>query len=271
VIASVDVVGFGGDTLVLSARRWNVGNGAEYYLNDVYVSGTYHIIVPRGATYAVNCKFWCMGGTGNCLFNEGITGETDKLVIRNSSIDGPEPFELGSYFRDAAWYFVEDSISDKLLRNGQIWREAAQNYQMKWGERRIYFADNKAPDYPWLKNNIEQSPARSKANITAGWALAGWDPENSAAPRVLQVGYDGKHIRLKFSESVTVRGIPELALKSGAKARYRNGSGTDTLEFDAEQAGEPVVKMTGGEVFASAASLRQRFADLALPMAETKR
>ena len=37
VIANVDVVGFGGDTLVLSARRWKLGDGAEYYLNDVYV------------------------------------------------------------------------------------------------------------------------------------------------------------------------------------------------------------------------------------------
>ena len=73
VIANVDVVGSGGDTLVLSARRWKLGDGAEYYLNNVYVSGTYHILVPRGATYAVNSSFWCMGGSRNCLFNEGLT------------------------------------------------------------------------------------------------------------------------------------------------------------------------------------------------------
>ena len=159
VIANVDVVGSGGDTLVLSARRWNLGDGAEYYLNDVYVSGTYHIMVPRGTTYAVNSRFWCMGGARNCLFNEGLTSESDKLVIRNSVIDGPAPFGLGSYFRDASWYFVEDKISDRLLPHGQVWREPAKDYQMKWGEGRIYFADNKAPNYPWLENNIEQSPA----------------------------------------------------------------------------------------------------------------
>jgi pectin methylesterase-like acyl-CoA thioesterase len=53
-IHNVNAIGSGGDTLVLSARRNRIGDGGEYYLNEVYVSGTYHIIVPRGATYVVN-------------------------------------------------------------------------------------------------------------------------------------------------------------------------------------------------------------------------
>jgi hypothetical protein len=266
VIANVDVMGSGGDTLVLSARRWKVGDGAEYYLNNVYVSGTYHILVPRGTTYAVNSSFWCMGGARNCLFNEGLTSESDKLVIRNSVIDGPAPFGLGSYFRDAAWYFVEDRISDRLLPGGQIWREPAKDYAMKWGEGRIYFADNQAPDYPWLKNNLEQSPARTKTTVTAEWALPGWNPENTSTPRVAKVERTNGRVLVKFNESVTVHGVPALALASGAKAGYRGGSGTDSLEFAAGPAGKPVaIELRGGEIFASSASLRRRNADLRLP------
>ncbi|MBZ5567472.1 MAG: hypothetical protein LAN64_06435 [Acidobacteriia bacterium] len=265
VIANADVVGFGGDTLVLAARRWKLGNGAEYYLNNVYVWGTYHIMVPRGTTYAVNSRFWCMGGTKNCLFNEGLTRESDKLVIRNSAIDGPEPFGLGSYFRDAAWYFVDDRISDRLRANGQIRREPAKEYQMKWGEGRIYFADNKAPDYPWLKNNIEQSPARTKATVTAEWTLPDWNPESTSAPRVVKVEQTSGRVLVKFNESVTVHGVPALALESGAKAGYRRGSGTNSLEFEAGSASKPVaIELRGGEIFASSASLRRRHADLSL-------
>jgi hypothetical protein len=175
---NVDVIGFGGDTLGLTARRSKIGDGGEYYLNSVYVSGTYHIIVPRGNTYVVNSKFVCLGGSEKyCLFAEGITRERDKLVIRNSSIEGSQPFKLGSYFRDAAWYFIDDSFSDTLRADGQIQRQPAKDYQLKWGEGRIYFAGCKGPAYPWLADNIEKSPAKTKANVTAAWVLPEWNPE----------------------------------------------------------------------------------------------
>ena len=268
VIANVDVVGSGGDTLVLSARRWKLGDGAEYYLNNVYVSGTYHILVPRGATYAVNSSFGCMGGSRNCLFNEGLTSEADKLVIRNSVIDGPAPFGLGSYFRDAAWYFVEDRISDRLLPSGQIWREPAKDYPMKWGEGRIYFADNQAPNYLWLRNNIEQSPARTKTTVTAAWTLPGWNPESTSAPWVVKVERTSGRVLVKFNESVTVHGVPALALASGAKAGYTRRSGTDSLEFAAGSGSKPVaIELRGGEIIASSASLRPRHANLSLAKA----
>ena len=61
IVHNADILGYGGDTLVLSARRDRMGDGGEYYINDVKVSGTYHIIVPRGAAYVVNSSFWCIG------------------------------------------------------------------------------------------------------------------------------------------------------------------------------------------------------------------
>jgi hypothetical protein len=265
VIANVDVIGYGGDTLVLSARRSQRDAGADYYLNHVYVSGTYHIMVPRGATYVVNSSFWCLGGTPMCLFSEGITRPTDKLVIRNSVIAGPEPFGLGSYFRDAAWYFIGDTISGKLRSDGQIRRVPAANYQMKWGEGRVYFADNQAPDYPWLKDNIAQSPAKSAATVTAAWSLPGWDPENPAGPAIERVEESAGQFRVVFSESVTVRGTPRLQLASGAPAAYVGGSGSETLTFRAPHPGRAKkLDLQGGAIFASAASWHERNANLTL-------
>lgn len=176
-LRNVDVIGYGGDTLTLSARRNRIGDGGEYYLNNVYVSGRWHIIVPRGNAYVTNSRFVCLGENLYCLFAEGITRERDKLVIANSRIEGPQPFKLGSYFRDAAWYFINDTFSKTLASDGQVVREPARNYAMKWGEGRIYFSGCKGPDYPWLRDNIEQSPAKTPAKVDASSALPEWNPE----------------------------------------------------------------------------------------------
>jgi hypothetical protein len=266
VVHNVDVIGYGGDTFVLSARRSATGAGGEYYANHVYVSGTYHIIVPRGTTYVVDSTFWCMGGLPNCLFSEGVTRETDKLVIRHSVIDGDEPFGLGTYFRDTAWYFIDDTFSDKVRRDGQIHRVPAKNYTMKWGEGRIYFADSKAPDYPWFKNNLDQSPAKSKAVITAAWTLPEWNPESTIGPSIQHFENADGQVRIVFSESVTVRGQPRLVLASGRTAVYVAGSGTDTLSFRLPHPGKvKKIDLQGGAILASSASLHERQANLRLP------
>jgi hypothetical protein len=173
-VRDVAVEGFGGDTLVLSSRGF-------YYLENVSVSGTYHIIVPRGTAYFTGCSFQCLGHK-TCLFHEGITRETDKLVIRDSTIEGPEPFGLGSYFRDAAWYFLNVSFAPGL-RDQPIFRQPAAGYQMKWGEVRVYFSGCRGPDYGWLKDNLDQSPARSADRISLRSVFPDWDPPRGQAPR----------------------------------------------------------------------------------------
>ena len=272
VVSNVDVVGSAGDTLVLSARRARTNNGGEYYLNDVSVSGTYHILVARGATYVANSRFWCMGGTKNCLFSEGVTRETDKLVIRNSTIDGPEPFGLGSYFRDAAWYFIEDTISAKLREGGQIFREPAKDYTMKWGEGRIYFANNQAPNYAWLRDNIASSPAKSKDQVTAAWMFAAWNPERKEGPTIVRVDDRDDEIRVTLSERVTVQGEPRVRLDSGKAATYSSGSGSETLIFRGGRGGGKALKveLNGGAIFASVASRWRREAESSLPGTSAK-
>lgn len=268
VLSNVDVIGFGGDTLGLTARRDRIGGGGEYYLDHVYVSGRWHIIVPRGNTYVAKSKFACLGENLYCLFAEGITRERDKLAIVHSTIEGPQPFRLGSYFRDAAWYFVDDRFGNNLSADGQIQREPARNYQMKWGEGRVYFADARGPEYAWLKDNIAKSPAKTAANVTASWVLPEWNPESAVAPTVWSIAVqDG--VRVTFSESVTVRSVPQLKL-AGCATQYVRGSGSDTLVFSVvsgKRCGTQVeaIELNGGAIFASAASLKDRHADLKLP------
>ena len=264
-VHNVDVIGYGGDTFVLSARRNRTGDGGEYYVNNVHVSGTYHIIVPRGATYVVNSLFWCLGGEKNCLFAEGVTRATDKLVIKDSTIDGPEPFGLGSYFRDAAWYFVNDIFGRNLLPEGRIHREPAKNYEMKWGEDRIYFFGSQGPPFPWLKDNLQQSPAKTPGTVTAQWMFPEWNPESKVGPTIRSASTSSREITIVFSENVSVDGEPRVVFPSG-KAKYVSGSGTNTLTFQTSKSGRPIrLDLNGGAIYASAASLRKRNADLTFP------
>jgi hypothetical protein len=266
VVHNVDVIGYGGDTFVLSARRDRMGDGGEYYVNNVYVSGTYHIIVPRGATYVVNSSFWCLGGQKNCLFAEGITRETDKLVIKDSSIDGPEPFGLGSYFRDAAWYFINDTFGRNLLPDGRIHREPAKNYQMRWGEDRIYFAGAQGPAYSWLADNLRQSPFKTSSAVTAQSTFPEWRPESMIAPKIRDIQMSADGIEVAFSESVTVEGAPRLILSSGT-AKYIGGSGSDTLRFQVSKPGRLLrLDLNRGAIYATAASLSRRNANLNVPL-----
>jgi hypothetical protein len=207
-----------------------------------------------------------MGGEKNCLFAEGITRESDKLVIKNSVVDGPEPFGLGSYFRDAAWYFISDTFSKQLREEGQIHREPAKNYELKWGEGRVYFANSKAPAYAWLEENLADSPAKIAATVTAKWVFPQWDPERTSGPTIKAVSKLAKSVELLFGEDVTVEGKPVIVLASGQRAIYLRGSGSNRLEFQTNGKSQANrLELNGGAIFSSSASLHRRDAALQSP------
>ncbi|HKB91529.1 MAG TPA: hypothetical protein VKC60_13510 [Opitutaceae bacterium] len=55
-----------------------------------------------------------------------------------------------------------------------------------------------------------------------------------------------------FSESVTVKGQPTLALADDKTADYQSGSGIDTLTFRAASSAAPTtLKLNGGTILAS--------------------
>lgn len=137
-----------------------------------------------------------------------------------------DSLRLGSWFRDAAWYFVGCKFPETLSANGTPHVSPPKDRQFKWPTYRIFFAGCQGPDYPWLKDNLEHSPAKTAAAITAAWIFRGvWDPESTAAPRSHPSARTG-NIVVAFAEPVTVKDSPALVLADGTAATYRGVTAT---------------------------------------------
>ncbi len=269
VIQDADILGLGGDTFSL----WT---GGMYYHRNLYVTGTYHFFGPRGTCYLADSVLEVVDAVRNALFNEGMQDERQKFVLHRTKIVSKVPFGLGSNFRDAAWYFIDCEFPDTLKPDGQIFiqqsntsRPQAVSAMFKWSPDRIYFSGSKGPDYPWLKDNLEKSEAKSAAEISAVWTFSGqWDPENSTPPAVSTVTRIGDIFSLTFTESVTVKGQPTLLLTDGQTAAYQGASGAATLQFRSTSHAAPAtLQLNGGAILASQASARLRLVPEDLPLA----
>ena len=270
VIQNAGILGLGGDTLSL----WT---GGLYYHRNIHVTGTYHFVGPRGTCYLADSVIECLGPVNNALFNEGLQDERQKFVLHRCSIVAKVPFGLGSNFRDAAWYFIDCEFPDTLKPDGRIFiaqsnvnRSQPVSAMFKWATDRVYFAGSKGPDYPWLKDNLEKSAAKSAAEITAAWTFSGqWDPENTAPPAIAGVTRGSDSVNVTFAESVTVKGRPTLTLVDGQSAAYQSGSGTATLVFKAASSAAPAtLKLNGGAILASQASAQPRCVPDSLKLAK---
>jgi pectate lyase len=260
IIQDAEILGLGGDTLSL----WTNG---LYYHRNLHVTGTYHFVGPRGTCYLGDSLLECLGPVTNALFNEGMEAESQKFVLQRCRIISKVPFGLGSHFRDAAWYFVDCEFPATLRAEGKIFiaqsnanRPKPVGAMFKWPTDRVYFANARGPDYPWLKDNIQNSPAKTAAAISAAWTFSGqWDPESSKSPAVVQSVRNGDGFNVTFSEPVTVKGRPALALGDKRLAVYQAGSGSAVLTFKALQPGTPnFLQMGGGAIVASRASAHLR-------------
>lgn len=260
VIQNADVTGLGGDTLSL----WTRG---MYYHRNIHVTGTYHFVGPRGTCYMSDSLIECLAPVTNALFNEGIEDERQKFVLQRCSIVSKVPFGLGSNFRDAAWYFIDCQFPDTLKPDGKIFiaqsnvnKPQPVSAMFKWATDRVYFANAKGPDYPWLKDNLEKSEAKGASEITAAWTFSGqWDPESTVPPVIAGTARTDDGVSVTFSESVTVKGRPLLVLADGSTAEYGSGSGTATLTFKSASSAAPTQFMlNGGTILASVASAQPR-------------
>ena len=193
--------------------------------------------------------------------------ERQKFVLHRCKIISKVPFGLGSNFRDAAWYFVDCEFPDTLKPDGRIFvaqsnpqRPQPVSSMFKWATDRIYFANSKGPDYPWLKDNIESSPAKSATTVSAAWTFFGeWDPESTQPPAVTDTKHTGESLSVTFAEPVTVKGQPTVRLSDGSSAAYQSGSGSNTLVFRARHSARPAaLKLNGGAIVASRASAQIR-------------
>jgi pectinesterase len=260
IIQNAEVLGLGGDSLSL----WTSG---MYYHRNIHATGTYHFVGPRGTCYMSDSLIEELGGVSNALFNDGKADERQKFVLHRCKIISKQPFGLGSNFGDAAWYFIDCQFPDTLKPDGKIFiaqsnvnnpRPVSETF--KWATDRIYFAGSKGPDYPWLKDNIDKSPAKTASTISAAWTFWGqWDPEGIGAPSITGTTRTEDVVSVKFSESVTVKGKPVVKLADGKAAEYTSGSGTDTLTFKAPtSAAARSLELNGGAILASVASAQAR-------------
>lgn len=268
VIQNAEILGLGGDTLSL----WTRG---MYYHRNIHVTGTYHFVGPRGTCYMADSLIECLGLVTNALFNEGMQDERQKFVLQRCKLVSKVPFGLGSNFRDAAWYFIDCEFPDTLRPEGKIFvaqsnpqRPQPVSAMFKWDTDRVYFANAKGPDHPWLKDNIAESPAKNASAVTAAWTFYGeWDPESAVPPTIAGISRAGDILSIAFSESMTVKGTPKITLADAKTADYLSGSGTRTLTFKAGTAAAPVtLHLNGGAIIASAASAQLRRMADSLPL-----
>jgi pectinesterase len=305
VIQNADILSRGADTLSL----WRQGktaaeaglssgpgatplteDGGRYYHRGLRVIGSVDFICPRGWCYMTDCDiaqvypraeaaFWHDGGNNNA---------DKKFVIHRTRVDGPPDFFLARAHRDAQFFFVDCTFSERLrdkppylvrypLDGGTpTEKDIAANEKIARETRfgvRSYFhgSRHKAGGFPWLADNLAQAVGAPKAeDITARWTFAGtWDPEDHRGPRAVAVGVRGDRCAIGFDRLVTVKGEPELALGNGRRARYVGGSGSNTLEFQAP-AGEGAITPLAlvferGAIIGSEASAESAFANPALP------
>jgi pectinesterase len=297
IIQDCDVLSQGNDTLSM----WRAGSGqfardaapgtspdGRYYHARLKVCGSVDFVCPRGWCYMTDSTITEVNPQATAaIWHDGSRDQDMKFVLRNCQFDGPENWYLARHHHDAQFFLLDCTFSKKMrdqppyrvhypLNGGtpteaDIKREKELDPSNIWGERAYYCNCHRdGGDYAWHKDNLAAAPGAPKPEqITAAWTFAGkWDPERTAGPVVQKIAWNGDRIEAGFSENVTVKGRPRLALRSGGFAEYASGSGSDTLVFTAPAGGrDEIVKLDlqGGFIIATEAAATLRVADAKLP------
>ena len=289
VLLDSDILSEGGDTLSL----WR--NDGRYYHARCTFRGGVDYVCPHGWCYIADSTFQSTRNTAS-LWQDGHPDKDMKFVLKNCTFDGVPGYELGRHHHDALFFLVDCTFSNHMtdkpifrviypLDGGTPTAADIQNNQQHdptniWGDRNYFFnchrdgpnGEKGAGDFPWFKDNlIAYSPTLKPKDITPAWTFANtpdkWDPESKLAPTIKSLTTNGKQITATFSENITAKGKPVLALADGSKATYAGGSGTTALLFDtqAEPGTVKALNLNSGYIFASQASATRRDADLKLP------
>ncbi len=282
VIVDCDVLSEGADTLAL----WGDRNGS--YQARLNIRGSVDFVCPRGWCYMTDCTLYEVNPKARAaIWHDGGKDKDMKFVLRNCRFDGVDNWILARHHHDAQFFLLDCTFS-KAMRDLAPYRvvypiegdkpsetDAKKNQDLDasniWGERAYFYNCHRdGGDYAWQTNNLSSAPGAPKPEqITAAWTFAGkWDPERKTGPTIQKINSQDKQVTLVFSENVTVKGKPRLALHDGAFADYTSGSGTDTLVFTVPEGkhGEvTAVDLNGGVIIASEAAATTRWAELALP------
>lgn len=154
---------YGGDTV----SPWNVSEGL-FYFKDCIMEGGVDFYCPRGWAWAENCRFIALSGTA-AIWHDGSRVADSKTVLKNCSFEGYPGFKLGRYHRDAQFYLLGCSFSEKMA-DVDIYLVPTSN-TIRWG-RRVYYFDchRQGGDYSWHKDNLHTAAGQPGiADITVSW------------------------------------------------------------------------------------------------------
>ncbi|MCF7803302.1 MAG: hypothetical protein K9N46_11495 [Candidatus Marinimicrobia bacterium] len=212
-----NIISKGGDTLAL----WNYKRGMYYHANS-YIEGGVDFVCPRGWAFIGDSEFYEVRNTA-AIWHAGNFDPNQKLVIKNSSFDGAEEFELGRHHYSAQFYLINCQFPE-VMKDKPIYRvtyeDPSRNNPYYQGDRKYYYNCTKpGEEYSWYQNNLHEAPGDlSPSDITAEWTFDGkWNPESEQPVEVIGYEIDGKNLILEFSDLVTVRGEPAFENSSGQK------------------------------------------------------
>ena len=282
VIVNCDVLSDGADTVSL----W-LGERGRYYHANCNFRGSVDFVCPRGWCYVTNCTFYEMKPGSAAVWHDGAKGQDMKFVLRDCKFDGTNGWMLARHHHDAQFYFLDCTFAKTMvdrqpkrviypLNAGEpsaadIKKNAENDRSNVWGERNYFWnCHHDGGDFAWHSNNLASASGAPKPEqIDARWTFADkWKPERSGGVCITRVKPAAGQIGLRFSEPVTVKGKPRLALLDGKSADYVSGSGSDTLIFKLPSDGTgnaASVDLNGGAIIACEASAVLRVADVSLP------
>jgi pectinesterase len=285
VIVDCNVWSQGADTLAL----WGDRSGS--YQARLDIRGSVDFVCPRGWCYMTDCSLHQVNPRADAtIWHDGGRDVDMKLVLRNCRFEGVGEMPswiLARHHHDAQFFLLDCNFS-KTLSNRPPLRviypinhgapseaDKKRNHDLDasniWGERAYFYNCHRdGGDYPWHQDNLSSatnSPAPEQ--ITAAWTFAGkWDPERRAGPTIKKVTEQNGRFEVVFSESVSVKGKPQLVMKPTGVADYVSGGGTDMLSFAVPSGQDAVpieINLRGGTIIATEASASLRSANLSLP------
>ncbi len=296
VITDANVWSQGNDTLSL----WRTSDGmfsedagahaspnGRYYHARLDVCGSVDFICPRGWCYMVDSRIDEVNPRNDAaIWHDGSRDRNMKFVLKDCRFDGVPNWRLARHHHDAQFFLIGCVFAADMSNRApsrviypldggtpsadDLRQNREHDPTNRWGERLYFWNSHRdGGDYPWITQNLASAAGSPKPEqVTARWTFDGaWDPENSAGPTVSRIETRDGQLALIFSENVTVKGHPRLALRAGGFAHYASGSGSDTLCFAAPAGaqGPGWLDLGAGTIIATEASAGVRVARLAVP------
>jgi pectinesterase len=210
----------GGDTVSL----WNVRSGLAFHSN-CYFEGWVDYVCPRGWCYVGASRFFGHNLTAS-LWHDGSGDPDQKLVVRDSHVDGVPGFPLGRFNRDGQFFILDTTLAATVADRPIYPASAPDTY--KWGTRTYFHGTRRAGgDFAWHADNLATAPGTpAPRDVTPAWTFGGrWNPE-ATVPAVLPFASlprprDGAH-------GAAVDGVTLRWIAARDATRHRVAFGTTT-------------------------------------------